>query len=267
MTRNAVTEQIGSFLCALTPFMTSSDIRVLARVTRLDHAHTDAMWSLCASLCHPKTKVQPTYLGAQALRHGTMPPFCRSYLWSVAASRVQEWLDCLASLQSGGRCCIGFMTIKRCRCALRSRCSSFVRCEYTVGGDHRRHSFELDTKGESGCTHTIGPYFPSCPWLQSDWRVVYDVLFPLGRPEVQGNLSSAFSMRKCPAPPSLLLMLIHLGEEMDHVYVNSPKVVDQLIFVWFTLGVAPRLRLKACFSLESSAQYRLYREEIDVIAV
>lgn len=238
-----ITPQFPSFVCALTQFLGSSDLRQLERVSKTDKTALDTLWNTCARLYQKYGETPPCVrllrqqaAGDTASPGGPSLAMCRPYLWSIACARIQSHFR-----TCGAHVCSFLVQDETAHVYCRNDCPF---CHYfdeyvirnVISGSRLRHHI---TPG----SHTYPPspsdrdrdndkHALTCGRLRYMWG--QDILNRvLGANATTGHNASKIA-------PVLLWVLIRHGEDMTYCYIFNAK---QWATLWFALDVAARLPL------------------------
>lgn len=226
-----VTTPFASYVCAVTQFLSSTDLCLLDRVSQSDHAALDALWATCEAKCRG-------LLPVHELRRGTGTgggnPRDTAYLWSVAHAVVTRWTDTLQQASSSAYVCQSFtLQPHGClHCNIPKR-HEYHNSEYVVSASYKAITHAIGTSGEDqrGCMH-----------LRQIW------LDATGIPIHQQNYEQ-IGPNGSNLPTTLLHVLIRLGPQIHHVFLKSPhRFWDPFVEVWVALGVMPRIPISTAMS-------------------
>jgi hypothetical protein len=219
-----VTTPCASFVCAVTQFLSSADLRHLNQVCHTDHLALDSLWNTCATKCKGQLPVLE-------LRSADSNPRDTAYLWSVAHAVVTRWTETLRQaayvvqsfmLQSHG--CLHCDTDRYL----------YHNSEYviTVAGKGKPIQHDVGTSGEIQRT---------CKHLQQIWLDATGV--PIQQPGVRAQQFGAAARS---VPTTLLHVLIRLGPQIDCCFISPiGECMDPFVEMWMALGVMPRIRIDA----------------------
>lgn len=234
-----VTHPVATFVCAVTQFLSSSDLCQLDRVCHADHRTLDTLWNTCAAKCQGQLPVpllrlsnsdredredrepRDAHAGSDGGLLLTHHPRDTAYLWSVAWKAVKQWID--RALDDGpyGTDNILFLRLHHCRCAW---CNGRVFPRYnTIFRVHVQEFRQCMWYG-MGCRQAWSEP-DDCPYLRDLWIDVYD--------ETKHQCTTA-----------LLRVLLLLGPFLASAEVGPiPGARPAFVDLWFNIGVQPRIPL------------------------
>jgi hypothetical protein len=239
--RGGVTAAFTGFLCALTPFLTSRDLRAVEQVSRLDRAMTRDLWAMCAQ----KIDKAPSGTLMRVLRHECLS-WCGAYAWNVARTYLRNHLQSL-------------------------------ECEpMNLGIDPPNKGTSpmwVQLQVAPSCASNE-EFFLSLQWrftrkgLQGPGAVLCDDYAAHIAPDARRQTS--VTLDKCTT--YLLHVLVHFGlcdAGINYAFVNSREESEWIIAIWFHLGVAPVLPLQHRYDVATNrftegTQYQRHHAHIQL---
>lgn len=239
-----VTTPFASYVCAVTQFLSSTDLFQLDRVCRNDHRALDALWTTCEAKCKGQLPVQE-------LRSGHSNPRDRAYHWSVTWRAAHQWVQTLSNASvSNGDVFQSFMTqphpCKRCH-----QMHTFIGKSY---GNAREYSLIFP---QAGAFHEIGPdhQMPDpCEYIK------------------QEAVCLGFETKLATVIPTLSFIraLVHLPvDNLHYTFIHPQEINATFVHLWFRLGVFARLPLWGVWfpSDERRSLSETYHDAIDWIGL
>lgn len=233
-----------SFVCAMTQFLDSSDLRQLECVSRADKTALDTLWRTCARLYQGYGVIPPCVHLLREQPTVAMGPLAmsRPYLWSIACLRIQSYLQTC----EGHSHSLSFL-IRNEHSLANSHCDK--RCPFYSDWDE----YVLDLTDRTDITnirHWVSPgtgnflhHALTCRRLQYIWGPdILNRVFP------RSTTTTTTTYKAREIAPTLLRVLVRNGLDLSYCYV--PRV-QPWATLWFTLDVAPRLPLHQMSDQES----------------
>jgi hypothetical protein len=251
MRRIGVTQPITAFACAVTQFLTSTDLQQLQQVSRQDLRSTTKIWNESEALLVAVTKKSTgtrtnngldTGCGGSCLLHVLRHPdqpqqrdWCVAYAWSQAIRVVERCVDqCIACVW------INFGVNHH---RLDVSPADFIQIHLSKTLRDDRSMIEVMHR-HGGVPH------PLDAWIQG-------VLAPLDPVHEYYFSNVRATLTRHQAVVFLLELFQCFGEQLNFVYITNPREAASVIPLWFDLGIAPRLPLEMRVIREFVTEARL----------
>jgi hypothetical protein len=225
-----VTTPIASFVCAVTQFLSSTDLSRLNRVCRTDHLALDSLWNTCATKCKGQLPVLELRRGTEA-GGGGCNPRDTAYLWSVAHAVVTRWIQRLNQTAMSSVCHSFMLTSHGCT-HCRPMSWPCHNTEYVVSAS--RH-----IEGDTHAITTASDDHLTCPHLRRIWFDATGI--DIQQAFVTNSRFQIYGPRSLSLPSTVLRVLICLGPQIAYTFLTHKPLLEPFADVWFSLGVMPQM--------------------------